>query len=495
MGPGTPAADDTIGVVRAFRAIALLILLSACARDPKGPLLELTRPVPTPGVLRVSDRNPRYFQDSTGRTVYLAGSHTWSNLQDNGVTDPPERFDYTSYLDRLADLNHNFFRLWTWENAKWANQHDGDYWITPLPYARVGPATALDGKPKFDLTRWNDGFFSRMRERVEEAGRRGFYVAIVLFNGWSISRAKGKFAKNNPWRGHPFHRENNVNGVDGDLNRDDDGSETHTLASPEVLRTQLSYVRKVVETVHDLDNVLYEISNESPSGSEPWQARIMDEIRQVDARLGTSHPVGMTVCWPGGGKDPLYASTADWIALNGTDNPRKQPIVADGRKVLMGDTDHLCGICGDREWAWKAFLRGQNLLFMDGYDGRAIGLGAAGYDATDPAWEPLRRTLGYTVTLAQKYDLAELEPRPDLASTGYCLADRGSVPRLVYRPSPDGRIAVDLRNAKTSLAVEWLHPASGRMTTQQPVPGGQKQFMKPEFDGDAVLCLTPIDSR
>ena len=41
------------------------------------------------GPLRVHPKNPRYFTDGSGRAVYLTGSHTWSNLQDQGPKDPP----------------------------------------------------------------------------------------------------------------------------------------------------------------------------------------------------------------------------------------------------------------------------------------------------------------------------------------------------------------------------------------------------------------------
>src|SRR5262249_3563482 len=41
---------------------------------------------PAKGPLRVCQPNPRYFADSTGKAVYLTGSHTWNNLQDMGPT-------------------------------------------------------------------------------------------------------------------------------------------------------------------------------------------------------------------------------------------------------------------------------------------------------------------------------------------------------------------------------------------------------------------------
>jgi len=39
--------------------------------------------------------------------------------------------------------------------------------------------------------------------------------------------------------------------------------ETHSLLDPTVIALQEAYVRQVVDAVNDLDNVLYEISNES----------------------------------------------------------------------------------------------------------------------------------------------------------------------------------------------------------------------------------------
>jgi len=55
---------------------------------------------------------------------------------------------------------------------------------------------------------------------------------------------------------------NNINGVDGDPHSTDSGRAIHTLALPTVTALQEAYVRKVVDTVNDLDNVLYEIGNE-----------------------------------------------------------------------------------------------------------------------------------------------------------------------------------------------------------------------------------------
>jgi hypothetical protein len=65
------------------------------------------------------------------------------------------------------------------------------------------PGITRDGKPKFDLTRFNPVVFDRLRSRVLAAKNRGMYVAIMLFQGFSIE-GKGNLG-GDPWERHPFH--------------------------------------------------------------------------------------------------------------------------------------------------------------------------------------------------------------------------------------------------------------------------------------------------
>ena len=59
------------------------------------------------GTLHVSEINPRYFTDNTGKAVYLTGAHTWNNLVDMGPTQPPEEFDFPAYIEWMKKYNHN----------------------------------------------------------------------------------------------------------------------------------------------------------------------------------------------------------------------------------------------------------------------------------------------------------------------------------------------------------------------------------------------------
>ena len=313
----------------------------------------------------------------------------------------------------------------------------------------------------------------------------------MLFDGWSVA-AKGDEPLNNPWKGHPFNAANNINSIDGDTDHDGNGLEVQTLGNGDVTALQDAYVRKVIDAVGDLDNVLYEIDNEGDPSSKTWQYHMIQVIRDYEAMKGKQHPVGMTPMWPTGPDADLTASGADWIATTGN---LEVPSNANGAQVLFSDTDHLCGICGSVGWVWKSFTKGQNPILMDGYDGLAVGLGSEDYSSTDAIWETLRKNMGSARSYAQRMDLALAIPHGDkvleyngtTAQTGYCLARPGSY-YLVFLPG-GGNVTLDLSEVGGSLSVEWFNPTTGAMTPAAPVPGGPARTLTAPFGGDAVLFL------
>jgi hypothetical protein len=435
---------------------------------------------PTAGPLRVSSENPRYFADETGAVVYLTGSHYWFNLQDSGQGRVAP-FDFPAYLDFLQRHNHNFIRLWTWEQAAWAPWGPERELFAPPWYARTGAGLALDGQPRFDLDRFEERYFERLRARVAAARDRGVYVMVMLFQGWSTDR---RGMRGNPWPGHPYNGRNNANGLDGDADGDGQGRETHTLAVSAVTRRQEAYIRKVVDTLNDLDNVLYEVSNESHRDSTAWQYHVMDVIRAAEAEKPQRHPVVMTIQHPGGSNAVLLASTAEAISPRYLGPWRADPPPADGRKVILSDTDHHWGLGGDRRWVWKSFLRGHNPIYMDPYTS------AKHRDHPSRAqWDGARRAMGQTLAFARRMNLAALVPRGDLTSTGYCLAGgRGDgAEYLVYLPE-GGEATVHLL-APGRFAVEWSEPSTGRTVDGGVVPGGGRRVFRSPLREDAVLYL------
>jgi hypothetical protein len=486
------------------------------------------------GPLQASVDNPRYFavhsdDPARRRAVYLTGSHIWNNFHDGmgpGATPSaqPERMDYGAYLDFLAARGHNFVRLWRWEQFQ--SQAAGGAFhlnMTPQPWPRTGPGTARDDRPAFDLSRFDPAYFRRLRERVVAAGERGMYVAVMLFEGWALHLSP---APDNV-EGHPCHAANNVNGIGISSIRD-----YQVLPLDRAVQAlQEAYIRHVIDTVHDLPNVLYEVANESCGGgaadaemaamldipadtdwgdSTDWQYWVIEFVKQYERERGYEpRPVGMTMQFPVRDQArvnaPLFDGPADWISPGFDDEMFRDgapasrwfndPPAADGRKVLISDSDHFAPGHGDALWVWKAFLRGHNPILMD------FGL----IDGTEPADEPspgsppfaafelARHAMGDTRRYAQTIDLAGMPPRGELSSTGYALAAPGEE-YLILQPG-DGAFTVTLAagtytagwfdiSARASLAGDELTVLSVEPATFD---------APPTIDGPAVLHLKRAD--
>jgi hypothetical protein len=452
------------------------------------------------GPLTVCKNNPRYFADGSGKAIYLTGSHTWANFAtDQGLQDPPAVFNYNGYLDFLKNHNHNFFRGWLWELAYSTQGPNGGpcYW-GPFPWQRTGPGNATDGKPKFDLRKLNLAYFDRLRTRVKSARDQGIYVSIMLFQGFGI-----QFDRNDK-DGYPLDGRNNINDVDAGS-----GYDSNTLKFPNVTAIQEEYVRKVIDTVNEFDNVLYEISNESGSYAKEWQYHMIDFIHKYEEGKPNQHPVGMTFQYKGGNLDELYASHADWISP-GTDSGYGYPTdppAADGRKVVVADTDHSYfwiglqkdGLKAQQAWVWKNFLRGNQTLFMDPYLAKIKTRNNPAGDSSDPYfgavpdpyWETIRLAMGRTRLYAQQMNLAACTPQNALSSTKYCLADPGKQ-YLVYQPDSSKEFTVELLSGKYSY--EWFNPTSGIIAEigNFDAVGGARIFEIP-FAGDAVIFIKRKD--
>lgn len=449
--------------------------------------------------LRVHPVNPRYFTDGSEKAVYLTGSHTWNNLVDGGGADSEAlpNLSFEAYLDVLQSYRHNFIRMWTREGGSRFDTQGKTplYRLNPTIWRRAGAGKARDGDAKFDLDQLNPAYFARLRHRVAEARRRGFYVGVMLFEGFSVED-KGVPDNGDPWPGHPFHRDNNVSGVDGDLNGDGKGREVHTLEVAEITRYQAAYVRRVIDTVNDLDNVIYEVCNECTGGvaNARWQDYIVSLIREYEATKPQQHPVWVTVPWPRGQdrmNGRLLAGKADAISPGSDedqsrlprDDYRSDPPASDGTKVVLPDTDHLWGMGGSLEWVWKCFTRGLNPIFMDPL--AALTRNPKYSDVAGA--HAIRSAMGHSRRYAERMDLVRMLPQSTECSTGYCLAKTGAE-YLVYQPAPGKNFSVSLPAAE--YVYEWFDPITGTVRSRGSIlSAGTKQSFTAPWKGQAVLYL------
>ena len=515
--PGSPATGCTLDATRVggftltmrtliFTFVCLVLAAQSRAAIPVKTSDTGFRPINGP--LKPS-RNPNYFVDASGTPLVLCGSHSWNTLQDWGSNGSIRPLDFDAFVDFLKAHGHNFTLLWCTELPKFhglptTENSPPDFTVSPFPWRRTGPGSATDGGLKFDLTKFDEAYFARLRARVEALRHAGIYAGVYLFTGEWLLRFRC------PTDGYPFSGPNNVNGVDDGYRggSPDTATRSVTMTAPNAITGfQDAYVRKAIDTLNDLPNVLWNVSEETPTNSIWWNNHLISFVRAYEKGKPFQHPIGFgTLDHPLDSE--LYNSDADWVAPSAWVSPERSCGTGNPScKVNINDSDHsYFGMWNDpprknRNYAWANFTAGNQVLFMDPYlvyyPRQQRNLCGSPVNAIsrvpDARWENFRNNLGYIVRYSRKLNLANVVPRSSLSSTKECLAQTpaAGAEYLVYTPS-GGPFTVDLSAMPDSrmLAVEWLDPATGATTSQSPISSGSSsQSFSPPFSGDAVLYL------
>jgi hypothetical protein len=438
--------------------------------------------------LQPHPKNPRYFTTDGETALYFAGSHTWANFQDIGLAgDAP--FPFAEHVAELVAREYNFVRLWSWEHTAWATWSVKKVLFGPNLYRRTGSEFALDGGPQFDLTQIDQAYLDRLRGRLIHLQEAGIYAAVMLFQGFSsewIWHYGDPYTNHgNPFRGHPYHPENNIQGFDGGK----DNGVRVDLDSPAVRAYQAAYIKAVVETVNDFDHICFEVINEG--GNEEWHEFVMATVRACEKDLPKKHMVGMT----GHGSmriERMLASSADWIAPGWHDSKPADlildpPASIPSVKPAILDTDHLWGTGIDYKWVWRSFVRGYHVLFMDPAWPLPGWFQPLKNTRDYPGYEVARNAMTQTIRLAKRLSMIGMEPRPDLSSTEFCLAEFGKA-YVVYYPN-GGKATLDLSGVEGTFQSEWIDPIYGAIVPGGSISGGKIITREPPFSNDAVFYV------
>jgi hypothetical protein len=331
----------------------------------------------------------------------------------------------------------------------------------------------------------------------------------------------------NAWYHHPFNKDNNANGVDGDLDGDKFGVEIHTniSANDSVQAIQLDYAAQVVDLLKGFDNVLYEICNEcvwGETGSSEeeqtdildWMKDMVEEVRWMERTSEKKHLVGLTNS-PGGNKgingnppttpnDLFEESDADWMSPGGTSLTIWPD--ANGAKVVIIDTDHTTpaafhddavGPNFVRDWTWFQFTRGYSVGFL-------LAPRPGDPDPTDVfskyskariAMNRIRNLLPPKEPFAAGgIDLAKMLPNSAACGSGYCLVDPDGDFLVYWKRNDLGDITVEITNPG-SYTKQWYDPRNDVMKPESTVQltEGTNGFTTPPptgSHGSWVLRLT-----
>jgi len=211
--------------------------------------------------------------------VYLAGGPP-QNVHLPADPAPP--------LAPLVRYGHNIWRHWMiayWLYSKdnlGTPDHNSRALNSPFFYDLVGK--------KWNLTRYNAGYFHRLRATIEAAAQRGITVVVSLFDRSGLDYVTAD--KERRWPNNPWNQKNNVNGVIVEDLQDTNvhglpeffhifgpGSQERTLQD-----LQRRYIQKVAAELRGYWNVFFEIMN------EPYLAGSVEErVRWADWVTGVLH--------------------------------------------------------------------------------------------------------------------------------------------------------------------------------------------------------------
>ena len=471
-----------------------------------------------PGLLRVSPTNSRYFvaEGDPTKAIYMVGSHNWQVLQDRS---DQAAFDYPGYLAFLQAHNHNFFRMWYYDMPHSSVNTQPYFYLSPVPFNRPGPGNTIDNSgPKFDMTSFNEAYFTRLYERCYQAQQAGIYVDIILSGAWWPKELEGHPDTSNNHTAWDYGYWNPANNVHGDPANpyyyitDSHGFDLYTKDKADSCATSREnwvalmdgFIEHVVRKVNDLDNVVFEVTNEGAKTSFEWQRHVIAQVRAVEASIpgGKKHLIGFTAgqgnfgssCHTTSSADnaTYLNSGADWVSLfshpsESTSSGQGVPDWPAGAPVKpdMLDTDHSWGLVSNNvPYLWRSMMRGHNNWYMDVYGQWTV----CSNGPCPQADENMRNVMGYQRLLADRSDLIHAVPvtNGSIVSTGFALINPDSE-YIIYQPA-SGSFTVNLPSAKT-YNYEWIDPVSNATTSgTRSYSAGAIPFIAPS-GGTSVLHL------
>ena len=229
------------------------------------------------------------------------------------------------------------------------------YRNAPNPYLRTGPGLANDGGLKFDLTRFDQSYFDYWRTVVDYARARGIVVQMVMLDGW---HDLGDLVEDNgvgrrwglTW--DYYFVANNINGLNV-ASTEDVFNPGHAVSG-----YQQALLRKIVDTLGDEPNIVWEVANES--GHASWELGLADYVTSYEKSRGLAQHLVMPRDLPG---HQFVAGPCD----NGAVSTHDDLVAAYSQnRVLLSDNDCTGAETPEirRYKAWSALTAGAQIDFF-----------------------------------------------------------------------------------------------------------------------------------
>ncbi len=215
--------------------------------------------------------NPHYFSYRGKPLVLITSDQHYGAVINSD-------FDYVTFLDRLHEFGMNLTRIYPGGYVEMKDSYVSGNPLGPAPGHFILPWKRSDeegadpriGKYKYDLDKWDPGYFARLKDFVGQASDRNIIVEIAFFNGMYEDR----------WPMQPLYNTNNLQGIgSGDFKL------FTTMTDKKLAGYQAAYVKKIASELYDYDNIIYDICDEPEMQhreSREWNSMLLDALISVD---------------------------------------------------------------------------------------------------------------------------------------------------------------------------------------------------------------------
>ena len=443
--------------------------------------------------------NPHYFQWRGRPTILITSGEHYGAVMNLD-------FDYRKYLETLAADGLNYTRIFSgaYVEPLGAFKIDRNTLAPPAerfiaPWARSTTAGYANGGNKFDLSRWDDNYFRRLKDFVAYASARGIVVELSLFC---------PMYEEMQWQLSPMNAANNVNGA-GKVGRTD----VYALEKNGALQAaQEALTRKLVTELNAFDNLFFEICNEPYFGgvTMAWQHRMADVIAETERALPARHLIAQNIANESAKINEPHPGVSIFNFHYAT------PPFAVGMNYGLGKVigDDETGFRGTadapyRTEGWEFILAGGALYNNLDYSF------VAGEEAGTFAFPPTQPGGGGVAFRAQMKTLSDfinafdfIKMRPDispvkggvpvgarvqaLVEPGRAMAVylRRPVARAAEAPAPPSAAELMIDLPEGEWVATWVDPASGKLTQAPSMRGGGiRTLSAPPFGTDVALRI------
>jgi hypothetical protein len=416
-----------------------------------------------------------------------------------GYTDDLAQLAATLRADGKAVLEHHW-GLWydrRRDDHEMVRRIDGNVWppFYEQPWARSGKGTAWDGLSKYDLTKFNPWYFSRLRRFAAECDHRGLVLVHQAYFQHNVLEAGAHWA-DFPWRPANCLQDTGFPEPPPYINKKRIfmAEAFYDVKHPLRRRLHRAYIRHCLDTLGGQTNVIYLTGAEFTGPLEFVQFWI-DTVAEWRKETGKKVLIGLSCT-----KDVQDAILADKaraaevavIDLRYWWYTADRSLYAPKGGQSLAPRQQLRAWTGNRRRSDAQTAR-QVREYRNRYPDKAILCSA---DRAN-GWAVLAAG-GSIPNLPQLHNprlraalprMKPFEPAEGLTDRQWALAEPGRQ-YLVYA-STGGTIRLDLLATRETFAVHWIDPRTGAVRgTSETVRGGKRLDFSAPKGGASVLWLT-----